>query len=76
MSLFNRVLEIKFSIFISTLAGIAILSSLITFTVMNSAKQQCLPCQSIESPLRTQPKKFNTREPGLYLVPSDNGRKF
>ena len=76
MSLFNRVLEIKFSILISILTGIALVSSMITLIVVNSTKQECLPCQSIEPQSKAQPKTSHTREQKPYLVPSDNGRNF
>jgi hypothetical protein len=76
MSLFNRVLEIKFSIFISTLTGIALVSSLITFIVVNSTKQPCPPCQKNYSQSKKQLIIPQAKQDRQYWIPSNNGRKF
>ena len=70
----NRIIEIKVSLLLVSLAGIAILSSFLTAVIVTRPTESAhIACPN--TPIKLQKQKAKAA-PNSWWVPSNDGRKF
>ena len=73
----NRLLEIKLSLLIISLVGMAIIASILTALYINGTRTPCPPCLlPLSSSSSIKPIQPPKRTEHLEIVPENNGRKF
>jgi hypothetical protein len=71
----NRIIEIKLGLLLVSLAGVAILSSVLTTIIVNRSVEVPHPVCLTTPPATTQPEKTKP-VPNSEWIPSNDGRKF